>query len=83
MSPVKIEPSNREGKKFKVTVKGETIHFGARGMRIYPGTSRGDNYCARSYGITDKDGNPTRNNPMSANHWSRKKWRCSGKVSMR
>lgn len=80
---MKINRSNRENKKFKVEVGDDTIHFGAKGYSIAPGTAKGDRYCARSYGITDKQGNPTRNDPKSANFWSRKVWNCVGKRSKR
>lgn len=73
----KITRSDRKGKKYKVTIKEKTIHFGAKGYRIKPGTKAGDSYCARSSGIKGA------NNPESANYWSRKMWRCRGKKSMR
>ena len=73
----KITRSDREDKKFKVNVKGKEIHFGARGYRIKPGTKAGDSYCARSSGIKGTD------DITSANYWSRKKWKCNGKKSMR
>jgi len=73
----KIKQSNRQNKKFKVDDNGKIIHFGARGYRISPGTSKGDNYCARSSGIkTDK-------NKITANILSRAMWRCKGKRSIR
>jgi len=77
----KITKSKAKGKKFKVKHKGKTINFGAKGYRIKPGTKEGDSYCARSYGITDKEGKSTRNDKSKANYWSRKKWKCKGKVS--
>lgn len=80
---LKITRSNKPDKKFKVNVNDKTIHFGAKGYSISPGTPKGDRYCARSYGITDKDGNPTRNDKESPNYWSRKMWKCDGKVSRR
>lgn len=73
----KITRSTRKGKKYKVVYKGKTIHFGAKGYRMFPGTKRGDNYCARSLGIKGA------NNPYSANYWARKLWRCIGKKSRR
>ena len=83
-----LTKSNRKGKQYKVTFtylgKMRTVHFGDPSMREYPGTLRGDNYCARSYGIRDKIGNRTANNPLSPNYWSRKiLWRCKGKKSSR
>jgi len=73
----KITRSNRKDKKYKVKVGKKTIHFGAKGYRVKPGTKAGDAYCARSSGIKGK------NNKKSANYWARKKWRCKGKKSMR
>ena len=72
-----ISRSTRKDKKYKTEVDGKTIHFGARGYRIKPGTPAGDFYCARSFGIKG------RNDKTSANYWSRKMWRCKGKKSMR
>jgi len=77
----KITRSNRKGKKYKVRVcqkkKCKTIHFGATGYRIAPGTKKGDNYCARSSGIKGAD------DPMSANYWARRIWGCEGKKSIK
>lgn len=47
----KIMRSTRKNKKYMVKYKGKTIHFGAKGYKIKPGTKAGDSYCARSYGI--------------------------------
>lgn len=69
--------SNRNNKKFKVNVNDKIIHFGAKGFYISPGTSKGDSYCARSYGIKGI------NDINSANFWSRKMWDCKGKKSLR
>jgi hypothetical protein len=79
----RIQRSDRKGKKYKVRVckkvRGEkvckTIHFGATGYRIAPGTKKGDNYCARSSGIKGVD------DPFSANYWARRIWGCKGKKS--
>jgi hypothetical protein len=35
-------------KKFKKTIDGKTVKFGAKGYSIAPGTEKGDSYCARS-----------------------------------
>lgn len=78
-----MKRSNRKNKKYKTTVNGKEIHYGEKGYRIKPGTKAGDSYCARSYGITDKTGRPTRNDPKSANYHSRKVWHCKGKKSMK
>lgn len=77
----KIQRSNRKGKKFKVEAckkgKCKTVHFGASGYRIAPGTPKGNNYCTRSSGIKGtKD-------PFSANYWSRRMWGCVGKKSLK
>lgn len=49
-------------------------------MKEYPGTKRGDNYCARSYGIGKE--HDVLNDPTSPNFWSRKDlWNCKGKKS--
>lgn len=77
-----IEKSNRKNKQLKVNVNGKIIHFGDPKMPEYPNTKRGDNYCARSFGILDKKGNPTRKDINSPNFWSRKVlWNCVGKKS--
>ena len=54
-----------------------------KGYVARPGTSKGDSYCARSYGI--KMGLPIgkRNDPNTPNNLSRKRWKCSGKKSRR
>jgi hypothetical protein len=82
-----------KGKKFVKVVKnsktGRTkrVGYGARGYKISPGTSKGDSYCARSYGIKQemlkKGGKSAKKarDPNSPNNLSRKKWRCSGKKS--
>ena len=77
------EPS--KGKKFvklvlnKKTGRKNKVSYGAKGYSISPGTSKGDSYCARSFGIK---GN-WKNDPNSPNSLSRKKWKCKGKKSMR
>lgn len=80
---IKIMRSYRVDKKFKVNVNDKIIHFGAKGYTISPGTSKGDRYCARSYGIVDKEGKPTRDDIESANYWSRKMWKCKGERSIK
>jgi hypothetical protein len=37
-------------KKWNTKCSGKIVSHGAKGMRIYPGTKRGDSFCARSYG---------------------------------
>jgi len=84
----RLEKSKRKNKQmvaiFTYKGKEQRVHFGDSKMKEYPGTKRGDNYCARSYGILDGDGKPTRNNVLSPNFWSRNiLWKCVGKRSER
>ena len=76
---VTVEESTRKDKQLMATFpNGKTVHFGDPEMREYPGTKRGDNYCARSSGIKGTD------DPYSANYWSRNYlWNCKGKKSVR
>ena len=79
-----------DGKKYtKVVTNPETgrkrrIRYGAKGYKIAPGTERGNNYFARSFGDMKSHGKDCagadRNTPLCL---SRTKWRCSGKVSRR
>lgn len=69
--------SEKPGKKWKAKVGGRTYHAGDSNYTISPGTSRGDNYCARSFGIQKKHGKTPRNSI------SRKRWKCKGKKSMK
>lgn len=87
LSNVRISKSTVKGKQLTATFiyrgKERVVHFGDPTLSEYPGTTRGDNYCARSYGITDKNNNFTRDDPLSANYWSRKVlWNCRGKKSL-
>ena len=70
----KKKKEGAKGKQFVKNVKGG-------GPRVRPGTSKGDSYCARSYGI--KMGLPIgkRNDPNTPNNLSRKRWKCVGKKS--
>jgi len=80
----KYSKSERKDKQLKVTVDGKTIHFGDPKMEEYPLTKRGDKFCTRTFGIKNKKGEVTRNNPKYANFHSRKKlWKCKGKKSVR
>ncbi len=76
----KIARSKAKGKKYvakPVGGEGRSINFGAKGYNAKPGTSKGDNYCARSSGIkSSKKG-------ASANDFARKLWNCNGKKSMK
>tara|TARA_R100001509_G_scaffold118720_1_gene73095 strand:+ start:212 stop:475 length:264 start_codon:yes stop_codon:yes gene_type:complete len=80
----------RRGKaRVKVTKSGKRISYGQAGKakgggpRVKPGTSKGDAYCARSYGIKKRLSKKKRNNPNTPNNLSRKRWKCSGKKSRR
>jgi hypothetical protein len=61
--------------KDKFTGKVKHIHFGQKGYEDYTqhhDKQRRDNYLARSAGIKDSQGRLTKDNPGSANYWSRK-----------
>lgn len=73
----KIYRSDKPKKKYKVDVNGTIIHFAAKGYTMFPGKKRGQSYCARSSGIKGT------NSIYSANFWSRKLWKCSGKRSLK
>ena len=64
----------------KKTGRTKTVKYGDDRYKIAPGTSKGDSYCARSYGQM-KDHPGAANDPNSPLRLSRKKWKCSGKVS--
>lgn len=81
-------PKPRAGKaKVKVTASGKRVSYGQAGSargggpRVRPGTSKGDAYCARSYGIKMDLPIGKRNDPNTPNNLSRKRWKCSGKKS--
>lgn len=77
-----VQKSTRKNKEWMVEVNGKTVHYGDPTMKEYPGTSRGDNYCARSYGIGKKYN--LLGDITSPNTWSRKDlWDCKGKKSKR
>jgi hypothetical protein len=61
-------------KKWKTKVNGKIVRHGQKGARISPGTRRGDNYCARSFGIANKF--PSARKKESPNYQSRRKWKC-------
>ncbi len=79
-----------DGKKYTKTVtnpktgRKRRVRYGAKGYRIAPGTSKGDRYCARSFGDMKSHNKncagPDRNTPLCL---SRAKWKCSGKTSRR
>ena len=71
-------PSTRRDKKLMVlimnpkTKRVNTIHFGQRGKQNNYSKKTRRLYLARSAGIRNKKGQLTKNNPMSANFWTRK-----------
>ena len=78
----------RAGKaKVKITSSGKKVSYGQAGRargggpRVKPGTSKGDSYCARSYGIKIRLPKKKRNDPNTPNNLSRKRWKCVGKKS--
>lgn len=73
---MKILRSERKGKKYKVVVDGEEIHFGAEGYIIKPGSPAGDAYCSRSLGIVGY------NDKSTPNYWARQLWSCKGSKSV-
>lgn len=78
---VKISKSKRKNKQFKGKLtNGKTIHFADPSMTEFPGTKRGDNYCARSFGI-EKKYDP-KGKKITANDLSRVLWSCEGKKSV-
>jgi hypothetical protein len=81
---VEEEKGYKGPKKYKKVVGSgknkRTVRYGAKGYSIAPGTSKGNSYCARSYGQM-KDHPSAAKDPNSPLRLSRKKWRCSGKYS--
>ena len=73
---MKIQRSPRKNKKYRIIIDDTPIDFGAKGYQIKPGTKAGDEYCARSYGIKNK------NDPTKANYWSRQAWSCQADKSV-
>ncbi len=77
----KIRKSNRKNKEYVAKLpSGKKVHFADPDMTEYPGTKRGDNYCARSFGI-GKEHNIL-GNTKSPNFWSRQLWSCKKKKSV-
>ena len=77
-----------KGKASAKRVDGKCVSYGQKGKakgggnRVQPGTSKGDAYCARSYGDMKSHGKDCsgkdRSTPLCL---SRQKWDCSGKYS--
>lgn len=74
----KDAPAGSPKKKVVLAKKGDEVKmvsFGLRGMDDFTqhkNPERRKNYLARSAGIKDKSGKPTKDDPFSANHWARK-----------
>jgi len=74
--------------KVKITATGKKVSYGQAGKakgggpRVRAGTSKGDSYCARSFGQMKKSPKAARN-PNSPLRLSRKRWKCAGKKSRR
>jgi hypothetical protein len=78
------EKSDKKGKKLMVIVKNKKIHFGDNTMEHFKDKTgiwksldhndpkRRKSYLSRSGGIRDKEGNLTKNNPLSPNYHARK-----------
>lgn len=74
----RITSGKIDGKKYSavpVNKQGSTVHFGQSGAFAKPGTSKGDSYCARSYGIKSSKTGAT------PNDFARMLWNCQGKKS--
>lgn len=66
----------------KRTASGKKVSYGQKGASVKPGTSKGDAYCARSYGQMQMHPEAAKD-PNSPLRLSRKRWKCSGKRSLR
>lgn len=78
------EKSPRKGFKLRVVVGKKTIDFGQQGYQHFKDKTgiwksldhnnkeRRKKYLTRSAGIKDKQGNLTKNNPLSANYHARR-----------
>lgn len=75
--PIKA-PEGSSKKKMVLAKKGDEVKlvsFGHRGYEDFTqhkDPKRRANYLARSAGIKDKSGNPTKDDVFSPNHWARK-----------
>ncbi len=79
--PYKSNKSNKKGMVYVIkNQKKSLIHFGDASMQDFTqhrDPARRKAYCARSGGITDKNGRLTATDKNSANYWSRKiLWNC-------
>jgi hypothetical protein len=79
--PYKSKKPEKKGMVYVIkNDKKSLIYFGDSSMEDFTqhkDKQRRENYCTRSGGIRDKEGNLTANNKNSANYWSRKiLWDC-------
>ena len=65
----------------KKTGRKKKVSYGDSSATVKPGTSKGDAYCARSYGIKKGLPKDKQNDPNTPNNLSRKRWKCRGKKS--
>lgn len=71
-------PAGSDKKKMVLAKKGDEVKLVSYGQRGYEDFTqhkdpkRRANYLARSAGIKDKSGNPTKDDVFSPNHWARK-----------
>ena len=85
----KLEEKPAKGKKSSKTYtnpdtgRKNKVSYGQKGAKISPGTSKGDSYCARSFGIKKRLSKDKQNDPNTPNNLSRKKWKCKGEKSMK
>jgi len=79
---VRVSKSDRKNKEYKGKLLGSkrVVHFADPDMNEFPGTDRGDNYCARSLGIQKKY--DPKGKKVTANDLSRELWSCKGKKSV-
>lgn len=66
----------------KVTSTGKKVSYGQKGANVAPNTSKGDSYCARSFGQM-KEFPKAAKDPNSPLRLSRKRWQCSGTKSVK
>lgn len=71
----KTNSGSSKHKKVVLAKKGDevkVVRFGHRDYGHNYSAEARKNYLARSAGITDASGNPTKNDKFSANYWARK-----------
>lgn len=76
---VKVVKNPKTGRSKKVSY-GQSGNSKDGGLRVKPGTKKGDAYCARSDGQMKKHKKAAKD-PNSPLRLSRKRWKCKGKKS--